>query len=57
MKANLPNDHPQKVRNLSGVNDPFEIPSNPDLVIPTDTISEDESTKLLYEFILSNMNW
>lgn len=55
MKANLPNDHPEKIRNLSGVNDPFEIPSNPDLVIPTDTINEDESTKLLYEFILSNM--
>ena len=35
-KAFLPDDHPEKIKNLTGVNDIFEIPQNPDLHIQTD---------------------
>ncbi|MGZ3929403.1 MAG: adenylyl-sulfate kinase, partial [Mucilaginibacter sp.] len=52
-RALLPDDHPEKVNNLSGVNDPFEIPANPDLIIKTDAESIEASSQKLLEFILS----
>jgi adenylylsulfate kinase len=52
-KAMLPKNHPEKIDNLSGVNDPFEIPQNPDLVIKTDKESIGASAQKLFEFILS----
>ncbi|HZK62554.1 MAG TPA: adenylyl-sulfate kinase [Puia sp.] len=51
-KAMLPDDHPDKIFNLSGVNDPFEAPGNPDLVIKTDTESVETSSGRLLQFIL-----
>lgn len=51
-RAMLPNDHPEKIHNLTGVNDPFEEPADPDLVIDTANSSEAESSKLLYDFIM-----
>lgn len=53
-KALLPNGHPDKVYNLTGINDPFETPSHPDLVIDTHRLSETESIQMLYEFIIEN---
>jgi adenylylsulfate kinase len=51
-KAMLPDNHPDKIFNLSGVNDPFEAPGNPDLVIKTDTESVETSSRRLLQFIL-----
>jgi adenylylsulfate kinase len=53
-KAMLPDNHPDKVHNLTGVNDPFDMPGNPDLVIRSDRESAEESAARLMEFILAN---
>jgi adenylylsulfate kinase len=52
-KALLPDDHPEKISNLSGINDPFEIPSHPDLIIKTDKESIEASSQKLLQFILA----
>ena len=36
-KAFLPRSHPERIGNLTGVNDPFEKPLAPDIYINTDT--------------------
>lgn len=51
-KAMLPDDHPEKIFNLTGINDPFEPPDNPDLIIHTDTESIEVSSAKLLQFIL-----
>ena len=53
-KALLPDGHADKINNLTGVNDPFEIPKNADLVIDTDSENVEESAKKLVSFILAN---
>ena len=53
-KALLPDGHPDKVVNLTGVNDPFEKPLNADLVIRSDNESIEQSTQKLSQFILSH---
>jgi adenylylsulfate kinase len=50
-KALLPEGHPKKLNNLSGINDPFEIPVAPDLIIETDKETIEESGKKLVDFI------
>jgi len=52
-KALLPDGHPEKIHNLTGVNDPFEIPAQPDLIIHSDQESIDESANKLLRFILA----
>lgn len=52
-KALLPHDHPDKVNNLTGVNDPFDVPENPDLIIRSDSEEVGESVEKLIAFILS----
>lgn len=52
-KALLPDGHPDKINNLTGVNDPFEVPGNPDLVINTDTEGEQASAERLLQFIIN----
>lgn len=54
-KALLPDNHPGKIRNLSGINDPYELPQNADLVIQTNLKSERESIETLYSFILKKI--
>ncbi|QEM06406.1 adenylyl-sulfate kinase [Mucilaginibacter sp. P25] len=53
-RALLPEGHPDKVTNLSGVNDPFQIPSSPDLYINTHITRQTEATEMLAGFILDN---
>jgi len=53
-KALLPSDHPEKIKNLTGINDPFEIPILPDLVISTHIDSIETATIKLGNFILDN---
>lgn len=53
-RAMLPDGHPGKIHNLSGVNDPFEEPANPDLVIETDSEGVLQSSENLVKFIEMN---
>ncbi|HXB39273.1 MAG TPA: adenylyl-sulfate kinase [Bacteroidia bacterium] len=54
-KAFLPEGHSDKIKNLTGVNDPFEIPEKPALVLYTDRESVEESVNKLIEFIKNNL--
>jgi len=54
-KALLPDDHPDKIKNLTGINDTYEAPSSPDLIIYSGNESLQESIKRVYEFILSQL--
>ena len=50
-KALLADGDVNKLRNLSGVNDPFEVPVNPDLIIETDKETIHSSSQKLINFI------
>ena len=52
-KALLPTDHPEKVNNLTGVNDPFDPPEDPDLVISSAKESIAVSAEKLAGFIIA----
>lgn len=54
-RASLPDGHPEKLANLTGVNDPFEIPANPDLIIRTDREPAGRSAARLVSFILESV--
>ena len=54
-KALLHHGHPEKINNLTGVNDPFEVPEKPDLIINTDKETVEISAQKLLEFILANL--
>lgn len=49
-RALLPNGDPEKIVNLSGINDPYEPPSSPDLVIDTGKTDIDASVQALFLF-------
>jgi adenylylsulfate kinase len=51
-RAFLPKNHPDKIHNLTGVNDTFEIPENPDLVIDTAKETLENSLEKVIGFIL-----
>lgn len=50
-RALLPEGHPDKINNLTGVNDPFDTPINADLIIHSDIESVSESTQKLLKLI------
>jgi len=52
-KAFLSDDHPEKLKNLSGINDPFDIPTRPDLVINTERLSKEQCIESFLSFIIS----
>ena len=54
-KALLPDGHPDKITNLTGINDPFEAPDSPDLHINTHKMDVRQSTKAIYSFIMQNI--
>ena len=53
-KAFLPETHPDKIHNLTGVNDTFDIPENPDFVIDTSVENLEDSLEKILGFILKN---
>jgi adenylyl-sulfate kinase len=53
-RALLHDDHPDKIFNLTGVNDTYEIPADPDLVIDTSNETAAQSVQKFYEFLLSS---
>ena len=50
-KAMLPDDDPEKISNLSGVNDPFEFPVSADLVIDTSNADVETSINQLLMYL------
>jgi adenylylsulfate kinase len=54
-KAMLPDEHPDKISNLTGVNDPFEAPVCPDLYVNTSELNVRQSTGEIYSFIMQNI--
>jgi adenylylsulfate kinase len=54
-RALLPEGHPDKISNLTGINHPFDVPADPDLVIPTDQQSVEASVEQAFRFILSRL--
>lgn len=54
-KALLPDGHPDKITNLTGINDPFEAPDSPDLHINTHKMDVRQSTKTIHSFIMQNI--
>jgi len=51
-RALLHDDHPDKLFNLTGVNDTYEIPPSPDLVIDTSGETAAQSVLTFYKFLL-----
>jgi len=51
-RALLHDDHPDKIFNLTGVNDTYEVPSSPDLIIDTSTETATQSVQKFYEFLI-----
>jgi adenylylsulfate kinase len=51
-RAELPNDHPCKLGNLTGISDPFDVPAQPDLHINTSLHTIEECTDKIGHFIL-----
>ena len=54
-KALLPEGHPDKISNLTGINDPFEIPESPDLYINTSQLNIKESVDEICAFVTQNV--
>ncbi|WP_158798227.1 adenylyl-sulfate kinase [Pedobacter sp. L105] len=53
-RALLPEGHPDKLLNLTGINDQFDIPVEPDLYLNTGTKDINECTSMLFDFIINN---
>jgi adenylylsulfate kinase len=54
-RALLSDDHPDKINNLTGINDPFETPQNPDIIIDTGVNDKAACTRQLLEFTLTRL--
>lgn len=52
-RALLDDSHPEKLFNLSGVNDLYEQPNDPDLIIDTTFETLEQSSRKLIDFILN----
>ncbi len=51
-RALLPDGHPEKLYNLTGINDRFDVPEHPDLYLDSGTQSITECTNILFDFIV-----
>ncbi|WP_367881815.1 hypothetical protein [Ferruginibacter sp.] len=47
----MPDDHPDKLWNLTGVNDPYEIPVQADLIVDTSENSIEECSEQLINYV------
>ncbi|MCX6205017.1 MAG: adenylyl-sulfate kinase [Bacteroidetes bacterium] len=54
-RALLPDGHPDKLLHFTGINDRYEEPSNPDLVIETNLETIQASSEKIYNFILPSI--
>ncbi len=55
-KAMLPVDHPDKINNLTGINDPFDIPAKPDLYINTGRKKKESCADDFFSFIMQHLS-
>lgn len=55
-RAMLPKEHHDKIHNLTGVNDPFELPLDADLKIETEHETIEESVEKIVSFVLYFLN-
>ena len=55
-RALLPEGHPDKLSNLTGINDQFDVPYDADLYINTNENTIQQSTSLLLYYILNNLH-
>ena len=55
-KAMLPDDAPEKIWNLTGVNDRYDVPFNAGLVIDTGIENMETSAEKLFSFVKSILN-
>jgi adenylylsulfate kinase len=55
LRAFLPEGHPDKINNLTGVNDSFEVPAAPDVYVNTDKNDIEECGAAIIRFILENL--
>lgn len=55
-KALLPAGHPDKIDNLTGINDPFDIPTDADLRLLTNTESREASAWKLLSLITGHLS-
>lgn len=53
-RAMLPDGHPDKLSNLTGVNDPYEAPEDAELIISTDESDIESAAEQLQQFILKH---
>lgn len=54
-RAFLPEGHPDKISNLTGINDPYEFPEKADLIVDTTFEAEKISIEKLVHFILNSL--
>jgi adenylylsulfate kinase len=54
-RALLPDLDPLKLKNLTGINDVYEVPTNPDLVVYSDKEPLIQAAKKLFEFVIINL--
>jgi len=54
-KALLPEGHPDKIYNLTGLNDVFETPVAADLVVCTDVLSTEEGLHVAADFMVGEL--
>jgi adenylylsulfate kinase len=55
-RALLPENHPDKLNNLTGINDDYDLPLTSDLIINTHTQISEQSGDILCDFILQQIN-
>jgi adenylylsulfate kinase len=55
-RALLPEDHPDKLNNLTGINDDYDFPLACDLVINTHEQTTAQSGETLFDFIMRQVN-
>ncbi len=55
-RALLPDNHPDKLHNLTGINAPYETPIAPDLTIHTDQYKPADCEEQLLRFVLLSIN-
>ncbi len=54
-RALLQEGHPERISNLTGVNDPFDRPTNPDLHLCTSFKRKETCARELFSFIMQNL--
>jgi len=54
-RALLPNEHPDKIHNLTGINDTYEVPSDADLQINTHLETLEQSVAKLIDFVKQHL--